>query len=53
MQEILLMGGGGEKPQDENKVMLISTQVLYATPDYDPVQFISLQVLYAVQEEVI
>lgn len=52
MQEILLMGNS-EKPQDENKVMLISTQVLYAIPDYDPVQFISLQVLYAVQEEII
>jgi len=50
MQEILLMGNS-ERPQDENKIKLISTQLLYAVQDKDPVQFISVQLLYAVREE--
>lgn len=51
MQEMLLLAGNTEKPQDENKVSFITTQLLYAVQELDPVRFTTVQLLYAVQEE--
>lgn len=51
MQEMLLLSGNAEKPQDENKVRFTNLQLLYAVQESDPVRFATVQLLYAVQEE--
>ena len=51
MQEILLLTGNNEKPQDGNKVEFTTVQLLYAVQENDPVRFTTVQLLYAVREE--
>lgn len=51
MQELLLLTGNVEKPQDDNNVKFITSTVTYTTLDYDPALFVTATITYAVQEE--
>lgn len=53
MQELLIISGKpAEPPQDATKqTRLITTQVMYLVPDYDPSWLVTTQVLYLVPDE--
>lgn len=52
MQELLLLLGDADKPQDEKRqARLLTGQLLYVVTESDPVRLLTGQLLYVVKEE--